>query len=128
MTLERHLIILMKPLTNLVAVLALSTGCLFADHHAEAKNTSAPEAPESRVEHLLSAANHLEAAGAVREAESIRNHVKAIQAATPAKPAEAAAPKKPVAVSKPVQAPKTCLLYTSPSSRDQRGSRMPSSA
>ena len=34
----------------------------------------------------------------------------------------------PAIVPAPLDAPGSCLLYTSPSPRDQRGSRMPSSA
>ena len=69
---------LMKTFRNFVAIAALSTSSLFANDHAEAAKA---EAPESRVEHLLEAANHLEAAGAAREAESIRAHVKVMQSA-----------------------------------------------
>jgi len=42
------------------------------------------------------------------------------------KSAEEIPPEKPVPVE--VEIVSTCLLYTSPSPRDQRGSRMPSSA
>ena len=36
--------------------------------------------------------------------------------------------KLPMAIARAKQVRRTCLLYTSPSPRDQRGSRMPSSA
>ena len=51
----------MKSIRNLLAVLAISAGSLFAEAKVDAAKI---ENPESRVEHLLEAADHLEAAGA----------------------------------------------------------------
>ena len=48
--------------------------------------------------------------------------------ASDARPAAAAAADADAGDESDSDAPKTCLLYTSPSPRDQRGSRMPSSA
>ena len=97
----------MKPIRNLITVLALSGATLLADHHAEVTDQKVVakkvETSQSRVQHLLEAADHLEAAGAARQAEAIRSHVKATQTTAEAPAQAQVKPTRVKAVTPPIK-------------------------
>ena len=95
-----------------------------AEEKERAKET--PDAAALMEAHALAMARKDEAHAA--ECAALRDDVAAARAAAAAAPAREEATSEATSEETTEALKQSCLLYTSPSPRDQRGSRMPSSA